>query len=327
MSVNAMRKVWRARLESTRKLTLLALADWADDAGGSCHPSLQAIADKVCISRSQAQRHVRWFIEQELVSVVANQFGGKPGSTPHYRLHLDRIAALADTDSADAIPTDSASAAPTGRMNGTPTGSTSATGSADATGSTHAQEGSHGCTGGVAPMRQTGSTGATQTTINHQRTIREPSEKRAREARARPAADLLPEVTKQALDDWDAVRKAKRAGPLTETAAKGFKREVEKAGCSLQQAVELCCAKGWAGFNADWDEVRRLTGRVGGASSRQLQAAALMTGAGRRSGGRTYALTDEERAAENARNNAETKRLLFGKDYSEGLSDGGILTA
>lgn len=41
-------------------------------------------------------------MEQGLLSVVANGAGGKPGITPHYRLHLERIAALTETGRAHA---------------------------------------------------------------------------------------------------------------------------------------------------------------------------------------------------------------------------------
>lgn len=187
-----MKVVWSARLgPPTSKLVLLALADWASDDGSRLHPSLQAIADKVGVSRSQAQRIVRGFIDDGLLSVVANQFGGAPGCTPQYRLHLDRLEALA-TDSTRAAPTDRIHATPTDSADATPTDSTDATGSAGATGSTDAQNGSHGCGRRVAPMRQTGSTGATQTVIEPL-DRREIESAQARAAAQDPtAADLLP---------------------------------------------------------------------------------------------------------------------------------------
>lgn len=51
--------------------------------------------------------------------------------------------------------------------------------------------------------------------------------------------------------DFQAIRKAKRA-PLTATALDGIEREASKAGLSLQQALQTCCARGWQGFKADW---------------------------------------------------------------------------
>lgn len=57
-----------------------------------------------------------------------------------------------------------------------------------------------------------------------------------------------------ATEVWDGflkVRKAKKA-PVTEAALAGIQREARKAGWSLNAALTECCARGWAGFKADW---------------------------------------------------------------------------
>jgi hypothetical protein len=51
--------------------------------------------------------------------------------------------------------------------------------------------------------------------------------------------------------DYVAVRKGKKA-PATETALKQIEAEARKAGVPLQAAVTECCARGWAGFKAEW---------------------------------------------------------------------------
>jgi hypothetical protein len=136
MSLRALNTVWEAPIKpASLKLVALALADWSNDEGGSLHPSMSAIAKKTGISRCQAQRLVKEMKSAGVLSVVANKFGGDPGATPHYLLHLDLIQGW--------------------------WGSTGATGSAGDTGSAHAL-------GGVAPMHKRGSTGATQTTMNRQ---------------------------------------------------------------------------------------------------------------------------------------------------------------
>lgn len=53
--------------------------------------------------------------------------------------------------------------------------------------------------------------------------------------------------------DWLQTRKAKKL-PLTQTALDGIRREAEKAGLSLDQAIAVCCERGWAGFKASWYE-------------------------------------------------------------------------
>lgn len=58
-------------------------------------------------------------------------------------------------------------------------------------------------------------------------------------------------VTIEVWDGFLKVRKAKKA-PVTEAALAGIQREARKAGWSLNAALTECCARGWAGFKADW---------------------------------------------------------------------------
>lgn len=141
--------VWDLPVDSpTKKLTLLALADWCNDDGGSLYPSLQAVADRVGVSRDQARRHVRALVCDGLLDVVDGAQGGRPGATPRYQLHVSRIrdrVALIHTGGTDAT-----------RIQG--------------------ETGGMGAMGGVAPMQQTGGMGATrrvapmppEPSLNHQ---------------------------------------------------------------------------------------------------------------------------------------------------------------
>jgi len=54
------------------------------------------------------------------------------------------------------------------------------------------------------------------------------------------------------LSDYMKIRKAKKAGELTETAFKGIEREALKAGITTEQAIQICCERGWVGFKAEW---------------------------------------------------------------------------
>jgi hypothetical protein len=201
MSLRALNIVWSAPIKpASLKLVALALADWSNDEGGSLHPSMASIAQKTGVSRCQAQRLVQEMKAAGVLSVVANQFGGDPGATPHYRLHLD---ALQDWR-----------------------GSTGATGSADARGST-------GDVGGVAPMHKRGSTGATQTTMNHHvlPDMSAPAQKPTRLACPHEQvkalyAELCTELP--ALKVWSQKRQTALRARWAETAkAKGWKSEAE----------------------------------------------------------------------------------------------------
>lgn len=53
--------------------------------------------------------------------------------------------------------------------------------------------------------------------------------------------------------DFQKLRRAKKA-PITETAIDGIRREADRAGMPLGDALAMCCERGWTGFKADWLE-------------------------------------------------------------------------
>ena len=67
----------------------------------------------------------------------------------------------------------------------------------------------------------------------------------------RAALDKPEGITQEVWDGFLAIRKAKKA-PLTAAALEGIKREATKAGIDLQEALMVCCTRGWQGFNAEW---------------------------------------------------------------------------
>jgi len=215
------------------KLTAVTLAVWCNDQGGSLYPSMDEIARRVGVSRSQAQRNVHKLVEMRLLSVVANAAGGKPGVAPHYQLHIDRIAALSDA----------------GRMD--------ATGRADATGRMDAAEGSHGCGEGVAPVRQTGRTDATQKVMKGHGEVKE-KKKRARA----PDFPCPVEVDAKVWADWCELRHGHRA-KVSDTAIAGIRDEATKAGLSLEQFLRVWCVRGSRGLQASWLKPEEKRGVVG----------------------------------------------------------------
>lgn len=64
-------------------------------------------------------------------------------------------------------------------------------------------------------------------------------------------------VEPETLADWKAVRKAKKAGPITETVAKAIIREAGKAGLTTRAAVRLATERGWQGFRAEFVQQAR----------------------------------------------------------------------
>jgi hypothetical protein len=63
----------------------------------------------------------------------------------------------------------------------------------------------------------------------------------------------IPPISPALLKDFLAVRKAKKAGTLTETAFNGIVREAGIAGISPEDAVRICCERNWVSFKSDWD--------------------------------------------------------------------------
>lgn len=84
-------------------LALLALADWSDD-NGRCYPSIASISRKIRLTPRHAQRIVHQLIEAGFISVVGNEFGGKPGATRQYRINLSSLTGDAhDTGDAEDV--------------------------------------------------------------------------------------------------------------------------------------------------------------------------------------------------------------------------------
>lgn len=100
---------------------------------------------------------------------------------------------------------------------------------------------------------------------------------------AKPRSIARPDgVAEQVWSDWLQLRKAKKA-PVTQTVVDGAAREAQKAGMPLGDFLAVWCRRGSQGLEAGWlkpDE--RASNRFApDRVSRQLETAALMTGAHR----------------------------------------------
>jgi uncharacterized protein YdaU (DUF1376 family) len=89
-------------------------------------------------------------------------------------------------------------------------------------------------------------------TSNGTSTNQEPLTNNQEPKRKSAPAPHLAVIPEKLLKDFLAVRKAKRAGELTETALAGIQREADKAGLTLIEVITACCEYSWAGFDADW---------------------------------------------------------------------------
>jgi len=86
-----------------------------------------------------------------------------------------------------------------------------------------------------------------QPIINHKSSITNQESKNTKP----PKVGTPDGVSDSVWQDFMAVRQAKKA-KMTETALKGLVRESNKAGIPLEDAIRICCERGWVGFKADW---------------------------------------------------------------------------
>jgi hypothetical protein len=91
MSIKVMTLVFETTLPGPEKLTLLALADFAHDDGGSIFPAVERIATKATCSDRTVQRHLRSLEQQGVLVVVQPATHNSP---THYRIVLDAVRAL-----------------------------------------------------------------------------------------------------------------------------------------------------------------------------------------------------------------------------------------
>jgi len=105
MSIKVMSLVWDGFPASgSEMLAMLALADWCNDEGGSLHPSMRAVAEKIRVSEKQARRILHSLEQDGYIKVVGNANGGAPGSTKQYQMNVAKLKALADRKAAQKTP-------------------------------------------------------------------------------------------------------------------------------------------------------------------------------------------------------------------------------
>jgi uncharacterized protein YdaU (DUF1376 family) len=98
-----------------------------------------------------------------------------------------------------------------------------------------------------AQRRMSASSTSVQPTNNHKPIIKTEKKNIKKKSEVVTSGDVDPVVW----DDFLKIRAAKKS-PLTSTAIEQIKREAEKAGWSLNQALTECVARGWQGFKAEW---------------------------------------------------------------------------
>lgn len=227
MSMMLMVEAMKAKVGNpNKKLVLLKLADCASDTG-ECFPSYQHIADQCEISRRSVMKYV-----DELESMgflwVENRKNGKQNHTNVYHLTISKGAK-------NGSEPHSLGSEPRSLGGGEPRSPITSN--------------------SFEPVNKPVNKPVNETCIAH-----EAQHKRAAVAKPKKtdthSADLAAlenmGVETQLAKDWLQTRKEKRAGSLTQTVITALRREAEKAGLTVPQAVQVAAERGWARFNASY---------------------------------------------------------------------------
>ena len=230
MSFHALAWAVRQRLPSTQKLVLLMLAERHNGDSGQCNPSLELLADDCGLSRRSVIDQIAKLQEAGYLTVL-HRAKDNARLPSQYVLRLS----FGIPEAAKTIPADPY-LVPEKVVNDVHQGSERA--APGVVNDVH-QVVNVLHEGGERRAHKPGSEPG-----------KEPIQKK--EKRASAPSPSIPGIADDLLSDFLAVRKAKRAGPLTDTALAGIRREAEKAGLTLEQAITACCEFGWQGFNAGW---------------------------------------------------------------------------
>ena len=229
----------------SERLMLVVLADYSDDDGNS-YPSVASLARKCLMSCRNANYILSALQASGELRVLKNE---GPKGTNRYRIMLDQLGKQPLQPAAPLKPIARLKqVAPPDPEAGRTPEATCTLKPASATPEA----------GFPKPLKPA----SDEPSLNRQ----EPKKTRERLSPHVTAAALLPDVDRQVLADWEKVRKAKRVGPVTGTVVKLLRAEAGKAGKTVQQALETCCVRGWASFNAEWRDAGSLPSGRGGST-------------------------------------------------------------
>lgn len=92
MSIRVMSVVWdRYPAGGSKLLTMLALADWADDEGERIYPSMETLAAKCRMSERQIRRIVGELVNEDYLILQQKSVGGT-GKTNRYKVNLQTLS-------------------------------------------------------------------------------------------------------------------------------------------------------------------------------------------------------------------------------------------
>ena len=255
MSFPALSWAVRQRLPSTQKLVLLMLAERHNKDSGQCNPSLELLAEDCGLSRRSVIDQVAK-LQAAGYLTVRHRANGGVRMPSQYILHLDfgtpeQVKTVGEDPYL--LPEKVVNDVHHGGERAAPGWCNSCTTVVNVL---HQGGEPVAHKPGIEPVNEPGiePVGVSASAPTTPPTKPAPAAKPKTDPKpAKPTGIAQPDgVCPQVWADFLQIRKAKRS-PLTATALAGIEREAAKAGIGLQQALEVCCVKGWTSFNAGWN--------------------------------------------------------------------------
>lgn len=212
-------------LTSSQKFVLVSLADQASDTG-ICWPSMSHISSRTCLSKASVKRCIRDLSDIGILKIQHRKTKGL-NKTSIYKIEINSIEINKQDHIQPQIDDEVIQITDNGGWgHGEPT------------------QGHSEPRGGVMVNPGWGH--------SEPLTIKEPSLRtQNKEKGAKAPIACPPDVDNEVWQDWLALRKAKKA-PVTNTVLKSAIKEAKKANLSLQTFLEIWCARGSQGLQADW---------------------------------------------------------------------------
>lgn len=223
MSFSAFVRVAKLRgLTAPKKLVMCCLSDFSDD-NGIAYPSIELISEWSGLNRKTVMKTIKELIADGLIDCRKSL-----GAKSIYRLSYEAIESSTEIDTGAVFGT-----SPKNGQKAVPNLDKKQYQNWDANQLRTSQE---------PDMRSE--------TVNPT----PPAEPKKPEKKPKILVTVFrpEEVSEESWSAWMQVRKAKRAPQLNSIAWNRFQNEARKAGLTLQQAVTICAAKEWRGFEAEW---------------------------------------------------------------------------
>lgn len=229
VGVMATRMAWEAKAETaSQRLMLLAIAKYADQ-DGKAFPSVESLCADTCLNKKTAFKVLKELREAGVIAVHK-----RPTNNGNcYSI----VGTCSENGTTDIGTTENGTT-----KNGT-TGCTK-NGTSVVPKTVHEEYQEENNEESIATHVADASPSVPEFGL----TAEEVSEKPKTKKKRRTEIDFYG-LSENLIDDW---RISRGKAKITQTVVDGFKREAEKAGIDLDEAVRVSIERGWRGFKAEW---------------------------------------------------------------------------